>query len=55
MKKQATNTLINWKQLSITLSGSETSVRRNRIPKKYEEKVDLLNRLLDTWEEWAKQ
>lgn len=31
--------LINWKELSRRLAGNETSITRNRIPKKYQKKV----------------
>lgn len=42
--------LINWKELSRTLSGNETSISRNRIPKKYQSKVDSLIETLKAWE-----
>lgn len=42
--------LINWKELSRTLAGNETSVTRNRIPKKYQSKVDSLIETLKAWE-----
>lgn len=41
--------LINWKELSRYLAGNETSVSRNRIPKKYQPKVDSLINSLKTW------
>ena len=41
--------LINWKELSRKLAGNETSVTRNRIPKKYQSKV---NSLIETLKEW---
>ena len=43
--------LINWKELSRRLAGNETSVTRNRIPKKYQSKVDSLIEYLKVWEE----
>lgn len=43
--------LINWKELSRTLAGNETSITRNRIPKKYQSKVDSLIATLKEWEE----
>ena len=43
--------LINWKELSRRLAGNETSVTRNRIPKKYQSKVDSLIEYLKAWEE----
>ena len=42
--------LINWKELSRKLSGNQTSVTRNRIPKKYQSKVDSLIECLNVWE-----
>ena len=41
--------IINWKELSRYLAGNETSVSRNRIPKKYKSKVISL---IDTLENW---
>lgn len=41
--------LINWKELSRILSGNETSISRNRIPKKYQNKVDSLIETLKAW------
>lgn len=41
--------LINWKELSRTLAGNETSITRNRIPKKYQSKVDDLIRVIEGW------
>lgn len=41
--------LINWKQLSRTLAGNETSITRNRIPKKYQSKVDDLILHVNAW------
>jgi uncharacterized coiled-coil protein SlyX len=43
--------LINWKELSRTLAGNQTSISRNRIPKKYQSKVDNLIECLKAWEE----
>lgn len=43
--------LINWKELSRKLAGNETSITRNRIPKKYQSKVDSLIDTLKAWEE----
>lgn len=45
--------LIKWAELSRQLSGSDNSIRPNKIPKKYERKVKRLIRLLDAWERWA--
>lgn len=43
--------LINWKELSRRLAGNETSITRNRIPKKYQEKVDSFIECVEGWEE----
>jgi len=45
--------LIKWSELSRILSGSDNSIRPNKIPKKYERKVKRLLRLLDAWERLA--
>lgn len=45
--------LIKWSELSRTLSGSDNSIRANKIPKKYEKKVNRLLRILDLWERWT--
>ncbi len=45
--------LINWKQLSIELSGSDNSIRKNQIPKKYEQKINRLLKLLELWLKWT--
>ena len=45
--------LIKWSELSRKLSGSDNSIRPNKIPKKYERKVKRLLRLIDAWERWA--
>lgn len=42
--------LINWKAVSRHLAGNDTSIQRNRIPKKYQKKVD---ELLSVTSEWA--
>jgi len=42
--------LINWKELSRKLAGNQTSISRNRIPKKYKLKVDSLINHLESWE-----
>jgi hypothetical protein len=43
--------LINWKELSRRLAGNETSITRNRIPKKYQQKVVDLIAHVEAWEE----
>ena len=45
--------LINWKALSIELSGSDNSIRKNQIPKKYKAKIDRLLKLLELWQKWS--
>lgn len=45
--------LINWKQLSIELSRSDNSIRKNQIPKKYKAKIDRLLKLVETWQKWS--
>lgn len=42
--------LINWKNLSKNLANNDNSIRRNRIPKKYEIRVDYLIQLLEIWD-----
>lgn len=42
--------LINWKELSRKLAGNETSITRNRIPKKYQSKVDDLIEHIKAWD-----
>lgn len=45
--------LIKWSELSRKLSGSDNSVRPNKVPKKYQKKVKRLIQLLEAWENWA--
>jgi len=47
--------LINWVELSRYLAGNESSVSRNRCPKKYESNVDSLIAHLKAWEEKIKE
>ena len=42
--------LIKWSELSRKLSGSDNSIRANKIPKKYKDKVNKLFKMLDDWE-----
>ena len=44
--------LIKWSTLSKMLSGSDNSIRQNKIPKKYEEDVKKLIEFLEAWEKW---
>ena len=41
---------INWVELSRFLANNETSVSRNRIPKKYQDKVNSLIQSIERWE-----
>lgn len=43
--------LINWVELSRYLAGNESSVSRNRCPKKYEARVDDLISAIEAWAE----
>ena len=45
--------LINWKQLSIALSGSDNAIRKNQIPKKYQHKINRILKLLELWLKWT--
>ena len=45
---------LNWKQISLLLSGSDNAIRKNSIPKKYQYKIDRLLKVIDTWEKWVK-
>ena len=45
--------LIKWSELSRKLSGSDNSIRPNKIPKKYQRKVKRLLLLLKLWERLA--
>lgn len=38
--------LINWSALSVIISGNSESIRRNRIPTKYQEQVRIFIRAL---------
>lgn len=44
---------LNWKQVSIALSGSNNAIRKNNIPKKYELKINRLLKLIDLWLKWT--
>lgn len=41
--------LINWKAVSRLLTKNDTSIRSNRVPKKYEAQVQELKDLLEYW------
>ena len=42
--------LIKWSQLSRKLSGSDNSIRPNKIPKKYIIRVNALLQAINEWE-----
>lgn len=44
--------LINWHELSRRLSGNGQNIRPNSIPKKYENKITRLLKILEVWERW---
>ena len=41
--------LINFKQLSLLLTNSDNSIRKNKIPKKHQDKVKELELLVSFW------
>jgi hypothetical protein len=41
--------ILNWKRISEHLSGSDNSIRKNKVPKKYQDKV---NELIDNVINW---
>lgn len=43
--------LINWKEVSRQLTGGETNISRNRIPKKYQSKIDALLEKVKEWKD----
>ena len=45
--------IINWHELSRKLSGNGQNIRPNKIPKKYQRKVNRLLWILDLWDRWA--
>ncbi len=45
--------LIKWSELSRKLSGSDNSIRPNKVPKKYKRKVNRLLLIIGLWERWA--
>lgn len=46
--------LINWHELSRRLSGSGQNIRPNAVPKKYQDKVNRLLKIIEVWERWQK-
>lgn len=47
--KVNTMNLINWVEVSRLLANNDTSVSRNRCPKKYQPKVDKLINVMEMW------
>lgn len=45
--------IINWKEVSRRLSGSDNSIRSNKCPKKYQKKIDRLIKIIELWIDWA--
>ena len=45
--------IINLKEVSRRLSGSDNSIRSNKCPKKYQNKVDRLTKLIEMWWSWT--
>lgn len=46
--------LINWQEVSRRITGEGQNIRKNKVPKKYQWKVDGLMRVLRSWERWMK-
>ena len=42
--------LINWTKLSEYLANNQTSIRKGKYPKKYEQKIDKLYQLLEIFD-----
>lgn len=47
--------IINWQALSRFLALNDESVRRNKCPKKYQRRVDVLIYVITRWGAWAKR
>lgn len=54
MDQKKAKDLIKWNHLSRELSGSDNSIRPNKIPKKYKKKVNRLLRIITIWMKWSK-
>ena len=52
IKQMNINKLINWCEVSETLTGKKTTIRQNKIPKKYKEKIDVLKGLIEYWDKF---
>ena len=50
IKMKEPKDLINWVELSRYLANNESSVSRNRCPKKYQDKVNSLIESIERWE-----
>lgn len=44
--------LINWSEVSRSLTGDRTAIRSYSYPKKYEKKIKRLKQLIDLWYRW---
>lgn len=42
-------TLINWAELSLLLTGGKDRIRKNRIPKVHKERINELIKLIECW------
>ena len=51
--KMDIDNLINWGELSRLLAGSRMTIRKNKIPKKHEKKIQDLKDALEKWKEQA--
>tara|TARA_R110000787_G_scaffold104110_4_gene210880 strand:+ start:635 stop:907 length:273 start_codon:yes stop_codon:yes gene_type:complete len=50
---QDLTSLINWKEVSRRLSGNDNSIRSNKCPKKYKNKVNRLLKIIELWCAWV--
>lgn len=56
MSKHKPDRFLNWSQISLFLAGSTTSIKKNKIPKIQQPKIDdLLNRIREWQEENQKK
>lgn len=47
-------TLINWAELSLLLTGGKDRIRKNRIPKVHKERINELIKLIECWKKGKK-
>jgi hypothetical protein len=45
------NSIVNWRQVSLLLAGNEGSIRKSGCPKKYNEAIQQLHKVLTLWHE----